>query len=314
MKSMRWLKAAVPWVAVCILGLAGCAGHGELQGPASNGATSLKAARSHEATVVYFRDAGASERVPLLLANERVVGALLPSRYAFARVCAGDAMVGVADRAQVVGTPAYQPLKTVPGQVAYLRVTEPAPSRFELVPVPAEEAQRIVAGLKVQSHIINRHVPDCEPKAVAPVVLPPVITEPAVPIVMERIQLGADALFRFDGRRLADLLPAGRATLDQLAETVKGQGLAVERLRITGHTDRLGSSAYNQQLSIDRARTVADYLGMKGLQRPTEVLGAGEHEPVTTGCQGNKATPKLVACLQPDRRVVIELIGLAKKP
>jgi OOP family OmpA-OmpF porin len=84
---------------------------------------------------------------------------------------------------------------------------------------------------------------------------------------------------------------------------------------LTGHADRIGTEDYNQQLSEDRAQAVADYLASKGVDRDKlQVEAKGESEPIT-GDQCNHMGPennknqKLIACLQPDRRVDAELLG-----
>ncbi len=306
----RWVLAAA---AAAVLG--GCAG-GKLQGP-SGAFAELKPTQANEAILVFFREDGTEGRVPLVLANDRVVGSLLPGRYAQARLCAGDNMAGTADRADVVGVPKYQPMKVQPGQALYLQVLEGAQGQFELKPLDAALARERLGKLQTASHIINRHVPDCTPKAVpavAPVVVPEVVPTapvPTVPVLLKRIELGADALFRFDRSGPDDMLPQGRAALDKLVDDIRRHDVAVERLRLTGHTDRLGSDAYNNRLSQQRAATVGDFLRRAGLSMPMETVGKGEQEPVTSGCVGEKATPALVACLQPDRRVSIDLIGSA---
>ena len=82
-----------------------------------------------------------------------------------------------------------------------------------------------------------------------------------------------------------------------------------------GHTDRIGSEAYNQKLSIRRAEAVKAYLISKGIQ-PNRVYteGKGEKQPVTGDkCRNlgpeNQGNKKLIACLQPDRRVDVEVVG-----
>ncbi len=309
----RWVLAAVAAAA-----LGGCAG-GKLQGPSGTFAE-IKPTQANEAILVFFREAGTEGRVPLVLANDRVVGSLLPGRYAQARLCAGDNMAGTADRADVVGVPKYQPMTVQAGQAVYLQVLEGAQGQFELKPLDAALARERLGKLQTASHIINRHVPDCTPKvvpAVAPVVVPevvPVAPAPTVPVLLKRIELGADALFRFDRSGADDMLPQGRAALDKLVNDIRQHDVMVERLRVTGHTDRLGTDAYNSRLSQQRAATVASFLRQAGLAMPMETVGKGEQEPVTTGCTGEKATPALVACLQPDRRVSIDLIGSVAAP
>jgi OmpA-OmpF porin, OOP family len=118
--------------------------------------------------------------------------------------------------------------------------------------------------------------------------------------------LGADGLFRFDGRSLADLLPEGRRKLDALASDIKANARAVEAVRVTGHTDRLGSTSYNQMLSLARAETVRDYLVQAGVPaQRVQVQGRGESEPKVQCGPASRAA--LIDCLAPNRRVEIEV-------
>lgn len=313
----RWVLAAAAAAA-----LSGCAG-GKLHGP-TGAFAELRPTQANEAILVFFREAGTEGRVPLVLANDRVVGSLLPGRYAQARLCAGDNMAGTADRADVVGVPRYQGLKVQAGQIVYLQVSETEAGAFELKPLDAALARDRLGKLQVASHIINRHVPDCTPKVAEPVVAkapeaapvaPPVApVAPAVPVLLKRVQLGADAMFKFDRHSEADMLPEGRSTLLKLVDDIRGSDVVLERIRLTGHTDRLGTAAYNQQLSMRRAQTVAAFLRNAGLNVTMETDGRGEQEPVTTGCVGDKPTPALLSCLQADRRVTVDLIGVARQP
>ena len=80
-----------------------------------------------------------------------------------------------------------------------------------------------------------------------------------------------------------------------------------------GHTDRLGSDAYNQALSEQRARTVADYLIAKGLfADKVRAEGQGESSPVTGGSCPDGAKAQMIACLAPDRRVEVRLTGVSQ--
>lgn len=147
--------------------------------------------------------------------------------------------------------------------------------------------------------------------APAPVVTPAPAPVPAPPpaATVRRVNLSADALFRFDRSGAADMLPQGRAELDALARALRTEPMQVERLTITGHTDRLGDPAYNERLGLQRATTVRDYLQGAGVGVPMTVRSMGEREPVTRDCQGSRRSAELVACLQPDRRVVVDIEG-----
>lgn len=107
----------------------------------------------------------------------------------------------------------------------------------------------------------------------------------------------AIAHFEFDR---AELTEAGRAALDAwLARNVK-----LTRVVVTGHADRLGSAAYNMDLSRRRAEAARDYLVHKGLDpRLITLVAMGETRPVKH-CKG-RPSPATIACLAPNRRVVI---------
>ena len=60
-------------------------------------------------------------------------------------------------------------------------------------------------------------------------------------------------------------------------------GVGIERVRVDGHTDASGKEAYNQQLSLRRAKSVANVLltvGMK--QENIQLQGLGSKEPVAS--------------------------------
>lgn len=138
----------------------------------------------------------------------------------------------------------------------------------------------------------------------------PVAAAPVMPQV-ENFDLAADALFAFDQGGLEGLLPAGRAKLDELAARLQQTYITVDRIRLAGHTDRLGSESYNLRLSERRAWTVKQYLQDRGVNAPIQAEGRGESQPLssTAACKGERATRELVACLQPDRRVGVEITG-----
>jgi OOP family OmpA-OmpF porin len=91
------------------------------------------------------------------------------------------------------------------------------------------------------------------------------------------------------------------------------RGSQFDVITVTGHTDRIGSHAYNQKLSERRADSVKSYLVESAGIPDGKVTsrGADGDDPVTKPdeCPGEKRTPQLIACLQPDRRVDVEVVG-----
>ena len=150
--------------------------------------------------------------------------------------------------------------------------------------------------------------------APAPAPAPPPAVIAALPppapakVLTQKFSFSGDALFAFDK---SVLKPEGKVMLDDLVS--KLSGVSYDKIVTTGHTDRFGSNAYNQALSERRAHTVKDYLINKNVQASRiEAEGKGETQPETkaTDCTGPRSA-KVIACLQPDRRVDVEMTGTA---
>jgi OOP family OmpA-OmpF porin len=147
--------------------------------------------------------------------------------------------------------------------------------------------------------------------APAPVVVPAPVAIPApapVPKPLVKAKLQADSLFGFD----QDSLQAdGKQALDKLLQELKG--VNVDSVQVTGHTDRLGSAAYNTKLSTRRAEAVRSYLVQVGGMPANLVTatGVGSAEPETSAndCKGMKVSQALITCLRVDRRVEVQVLG-----
>ncbi|MBK7592517.1 MAG: OmpA family protein [Betaproteobacteria bacterium] len=151
--------------------------------------------------------------------------------------------------------------------------------------------------------------------APAPAVTPPP-PKPAAPAAapapapqVQKITLDSKVLFDFDK---AVLKPEGKAAIDSQVVGKLAQVQKLEVVLVTGHTDRLGSDAYNQKLSVQRADAVRDYLVGKGVDKAKiETLGMGEKQPVVQCEQKNRK--ELIACLAPNRRVEVQVKGEATR-
>jgi len=148
-----------------------------------------------------------------------------------------------------------------------------------------------------------------EPKiaeAKAPAVVPAIGPEKAAFVA---ITLQAETLFDFDKSVIrAD----GKKILDDEVVSKMKQYPQVEVVLVTGHADRIGTDAYNQKLSQRRADAVKAYLVGQGVEdKRIETSAKGEAEPVVS-CDDVKGKAsgknrKLVECLQPNRRVMVEV-------
>jgi OOP family OmpA-OmpF porin len=139
------------------------------------------------------------------------------------------------------------------------------------------------------------------PVAVAPAPPPPAAAPAPAPApqppAATKVTYAADAFFDFDK---SVLKPEGKAKLDDLVGKVKGINLEV--IIAVGHTDSVGTDAYNQKLSVRRAEAVKAYLVSKGIEKNRVYTeGKGEKQPV--------ADNKTAEGRAKNRRVEIEVVG-----
>jgi OOP family OmpA-OmpF porin len=147
-------------------------------------------------------------------------------------------------------------------------------------------------------------------ESVATPVTPPEATTDAPPVQQaapkckprsEKITIQAETMFDFDK---AVIKPEGKKVLDELLPTLKNHD-DIEMILVTGHTDRIGSDAYNLALSKRRAEAVSQYLINNGVERNhIKAVGKGKSEPEVE-CSGIRGK-KLIECLAPNRRVEID--------
>ena len=139
------------------------------------------------------------------------------------------------------------------------------------------------------------------PRAAAPAPAPAPVARPAAPalpaVAATKVTYASDAFFDFNKSALK---AEGRAKLDDLVGKIKG--ISLEVIIAVGHTDSVGSDAYNQKLSVKRAEAVKAYLVTKGIEKNRVYTeGKGEKQPV--------ADNKTAEGRAKNRRVEIEVVG-----
>jgi len=134
------------------------------------------------------------------------------------------------------------------------------------------------------------------PKA-APAPAPAPAAAAPAPAAASKVTYAADTFFNFDK---AVLKPEGKAKLDDLVSKIKSINLEV--IIAVGHTDSVGSDAYNQKLSVRRSEAVKAYLVSKGIEKNRVYTeGKGEKQPV--------ADNKTAQGRAKNRRVELEVVG-----
>jgi OOP family OmpA-OmpF porin len=123
----------------------------------------------------------------------------------------------------------------------------------------------------------------------------------------------AKAQMTADNKKEADKFLAGLAKANKRA---KRGPVQIGAVVVTGHTDRIGSLAYNQKLSERRAVVVKDYLISKGVDQKLifwEGKAYKQPIPVTKFCDNKMGRKQLIECLAPNRRVTVEVVGRAPR-
>jgi OOP family OmpA-OmpF porin len=184
-------------------------------------------------------------------------------------------------------------------QTQYFAVYEDM-GRPLLKPVPTAQALRELASTRLQVHTVSRVTQARTCVAAA---------DPVVAALPQQFSLSGDALFAFGKSDKAGLTQDGLSSLDQLIARIRNEYAQITHIHVIGHADPLGSAVANERLSAERANTVRRHLESVGqISARMTSEGRGSRQPVVTSC-GKAASASAIACNQPNRRVVVEVIG-----
>lgn len=273
--------------------------------------TTALAAPADQTRVLVYRTNQSPNSLPInIYLNGQYHASLL--RGGFSEFCAAPGVVNIkaalddASRLHTSKLDAGQRLTLKAGQTIFLKVDESTSPAIGLLSGTAAQTKSEMEGIRRQIHTISRAKAalTCAQPAPVAVVPPPPAPKPPAP---REYALETDALFEF-GK--AEIRASGYNAIESLVQRLLQDFSSVERIRVVGYTDPIGSAAFNKKLSQQRADVVARQIASRNIpiERGIEAEGRGPIELVKTGC-GNTPTPENKLCHAPNRRVMVVITG-----
>jgi OOP family OmpA-OmpF porin len=270
--------------------------------------TTALAANAAQTRIYVYRSSQVPNDAPVnIYLNGQYHASLL--RGGFTEFCAAPGAVNIkaamddAARLHLSKLDAGQRLPLTAGQTLFLKVDESKLPSLLLVSGTEEQTKPEMLGTRRQIHTISRAKAAINCAEPSPVVAKP---EPKTPVPRE-YALETDALFEF-GK--AEIRASGFNAIEALVQRLRQDFSSVERVRVVGYTDPIGSPAFNRKLSQERADVVARQISSRNLhvERGIQAEGRGSIELAKTGCR-NTPTPENKLCHAPNRRVMVVITG-----
>jgi OOP family OmpA-OmpF porin len=310
-KVTRTILAGLVWVAVAHSALAQTPVSRVLIDAFGDVYTTALAAPAEQTRVLVYRNSQSPNALPVnVYLNGQYHASLLQGGYT--EFCAAPGAVNIkaalddASRLHTSKLDAGQRLVLKAGQTVFLKVDESASPVIGLLSGTAAQTKAEIEGTRRQIHTISRAkaAQTCGQPAAVAVVTPPPPPKPPAP---REYALETDALFEF-GK--AEIRASGYNAIESLLQRLLQDFSSVERIRVVGYTDPIGSAAFNKKLSQQRADVVARQISSRNIpiERGIEAEGRGPIELVKTGC-GNAPTPENKICHAPNRRVMVVITG-----
>jgi OOP family OmpA-OmpF porin len=273
--------------------------------------TTALAAPAEQTRVYVYRSNQAPNASPVnIYLNGQYHASLL--RGGFTEFCAAPGAVNIkaalddASKLHMSKLDSGQRLDLKAGQTIFLKVDESTLPAIGLLSGTAAQTKAEMESTRRQIHTISRAKAalTCGQPAAVAVVTPTPAPKPPAP---REYALETDALFEF-GK--AEIRASGYNAIESLMQRLLQDFSSVERVRVVGYTDPIGSAAFNKKLSQQRADVVARQIASRNIriERGIHAEGRGPIELVKMGC-GNTPTPENKTCHAPNRRVMVVITG-----
>lgn len=283
----------------------------------SNKPFQTKVVSADRSELVFIRPSGADVGAVSLSVDGQYHTSLVAGAYSSLCMKAGSVNVELdhvqTGRSDVDGGSTTFKLK--PGTTHYFVISDSGRRRFAISELSAVQVRELLASVTTQPHTVSRvksAVVCNDPTVAAPVPAPePAPAAPKVVAAPVRTNFAGDSLFAFGRSGIQDMTVGGRAALDRFIDALPSQYASIEKIDIIGFADPIGNADLNQRLSEQRASAVRSYLVQRGV--PNTVVtasGRGSSELVVTGCP--TLGPTAAVCNAPNRRVVIDVVGIRK--
>ncbi|TCP92040.1 outer membrane protein OmpA-like peptidoglycan-associated protein [Cricetibacter osteomyelitidis] len=246
----------------------------------------------NQALVVFYRQDDITGQAVNVFVDGDYQASLLPNAFSPVAVCADKHLFSASfSTANQFGNRTQGVNYTLPvDEVNYVKVSQ-VNGKLSFERVESEVGSAAVSKLPKENQTLSR-VPTPTNCGTA---------------VMAVENLEAGALFGFNKSGYNDILPNGKAQIQAFADKAKTMP-NISKITVSGHTDPVGSAAYNQALSQKRANTVKLALEKAGVTTPIVAMGYGKAEPIVTTCDAYQGTQRN-QCNQPNRRVEIAVYG-----
>ncbi|WP_409440126.1 OmpA family protein [Psychromonas sp. GE-S-Ul-11] len=295
---------------LCLFLLVGCTSDQHyLVGPTKDVEASTNSDELDKVQVLFYFESDDSDKKQSVLVHSetRLLGALLDKLYFYSAFCVGEEVLRFEKREKgfhaqdTITNTHYGSFKIEKDQPLYLGVVVNQDGTIATNITTKKDAEKVVGKIVNRTFLVNRKVEACHPPIVE-------ATPPKQDVKLKNIELSADALFAFDSATLNKQLV--KKNMSHILEQVNRSDISVTRIVVSGHSDRLGEAGYNQRLSEERAQAVVNYLISEEVRAPIESIGYGSRQPITDSeCSSQLSQKSLIDCLQPDRRVSVELWG-----